>query len=178
MRHVAAYLIYAAGAAAVSACSAEPRPGNDVATTPVPSGPPVVQQVEPDAKGVAIQPGLKWESAGGGSTLHLVNPDGSLRMSVACTGTPAKLVVNVPSFTPIGSEDRFAFAVGQEPVTLVADPTRQRAGTGVTGEGPVPDNFSALLSEAGQIGALYGTQQVGPHIPPPRELVSSFLEAC
>lgn len=191
MKQVAVHLMLAAGAMALSACSAEPRqgsdvttpapsgpPGNDVATTPVPSGPPVVQQVQPDAKGAAIQPGLKWEGAGGGSTLRLINPDGSLRMRMTCTGSPAKLEVNVPSFTPIGSEDRFAFAVGQEPVTLVADPTRQAAGAGVTGEGPVPDNFAVLFGNAQQIGALYGTQQVGPHIPPPRELVSSFLEEC
>lgn len=178
MKQVAAHLMLISGAMAMFACSAEPRPGNDVATTPVPSGPPVVQQVQPEPKGAEIQPGLKWERSGGGSTLRLVNPDGSLRMSIACSGTPAKLVVSVPSFSPIGSEDRFAFAVGQEPVTLVADPTRQPAGAGVTGEGPAPANFAALFRDAQQIGALYGTQQVGPHIPPPREFVSGFLEAC
>lgn len=178
MKQAAAHLMLISGAMAVFACSAEPRPDNDTPTTPVPSGPPVVQQVQSDPTGAEIRPGVKWESADGGSTLRLVNPDGSLRMRIVCSGTPAKLVVNVPSFTPIGSEDRFAFAVGQEPVTLVADPTRQRAGTGVMAEGPVPGNFAVLFGEAQQIGALYGTQQVGPHMPPTRELVASFLKAC
>ncbi|HEX8213957.1 MAG TPA: hypothetical protein VF582_00630 [Allosphingosinicella sp.] len=147
-------------AIALAGCGSEAeeqRPAETSQVTPEPSGPPVVQQAQPEQKGAQL--GVEVESAGGG--LRIENPDGTLRMSVVCSGS--KLVATVPSFTPIGSEDRFALAIGQEPVTLVADPTRQKAGTGVRAEGPVPDDFEALLSAADQVGALYGTQKIGPH---------------
>lgn len=170
---------------ALAACGSETEPEADNVAAPVdlpqPSGPPIVQQVQPDAAaGPSTRLGLGWESvaSGEGATLRLNNPDGSLRMSIACLADPGRLVVAVPSFTPIGSEDRFAFAVGNEPVTLVADPTRQRPGAGVTGEGPIPDDLASLLAGANEIGALYGTQRVGPHIPPPAELAGGFAEAC
>ena len=151
--------------------SAELRPVDNVQVTPEPSGPPVVQQAEPEEKAPAVE----VKSVGGG--LRLDNPDGTLRMSIACSGSPAKLVATVPSFTPIGSEDRFALAIGQQPVTLVADPTGQKAGAGVRAEGPMPENFAALLGPADQVGALYGTQKIGPH-PLTKEAAARLAKEC
>ena len=138
---------------------ADQPPTEAAQVTPEPSGPPVVQQAQPGQEG--LQPGVEVQSTGTG--LRIDNPDGTVRMSVVCTGSPAKLVAIVPSFTPVGSEERFALAIGQEPVTLVADPTRQRPGTGVRAEAPVPEDFAPLLAAADQVGALYGTQKIGPH---------------
>lgn len=175
-------LYVAATLLALAACAEEPATVNEteIAELPQPSGPPVVQQIQPDSSEPSTQPGLKWESisSGEGTALRLNNPDGSLRMSVACLADPGRLVVNVPTFSPIGSEDRFAFGVGQEPVTLVADPTRQQARPGVTGEAPIPDNFASLLRGADRLTALYGTQQIGPHMPPPAELSAMLGTAC
>ncbi len=167
-----------AAAAALASCGSEPAHetvGNE-ALTPLPSGPPVVQQVEDDGAAAPANPRVEWERAENGAGLRLNNPDGTIRMSLACSGS--KLVVNVPSFTPIGSEDRFMLALGQNPVTLVADPTRQRAGTGVTAEGPAPQNLGGLLSAGPGVGALYGTQKIEADAPPSPKLANQLAGAC
>jgi hypothetical protein len=100
---------------------------------------------------------------------------GDARMEVACLASPARLTVEVPGFTAIGSEDRFSLGLGEEPVTLVADLSRPN---GVAAEGPIPANLEALLRNAGQVTALYGTQRIGPVEPPPPQLIDAFAEAC
>src|SRR3546814_17825835 len=99
-------------------------------------------------------------------------------MSIACLDDPARLVVQVPAFEPVMSEDRFALGLGAEPVTLVADPYEQELQTGVRGEGPVPENFAALLDEAAEVRALYGAQQAGPHPAPQSALKERLVDAC
>lgn len=170
---------------ALAACGDEPpriAADNEIGAVelPQPSGPPVVQQVQPDAAAPSARSAFDWESSasGEGTALRLNNPDGSLRMSIACLARPGRLVASVPSFSPIGSEDRFALALGSEPVTLVADPTRQQARPGVTGQGAIPDNLEDLLRAADEVGALYGTQRVGPHGPPPPGLVAALMTSC
>lgn len=155
--------------------AAGPAAPSEEVSIPEPSGPPAPQNL-PDAP--APQPPGGWESAASaeGMALRLTGPDGKLLMSVACLGRPPTLTVSVPGFSPIGSEDRFALAVGDEPVTLVADPNRQP--DGVTGRGPVPEGFGTLLAQADRIGALYGTQRVEPAAPPPAELARLLTDAC
>lgn len=175
------YMVMAAALLAGCQSGTTNEAANASAEIPIPSGPPAPQEPtgEAPASGAAsTQPGLSWESAaaGGGNAIRLISPDGTLLMSVNCLAGPARLVVNVPRFTPIGSEDRFAFAFDDDPITLVADPTRQTAG--VTAEGPIPRGLAEVLERANSVTALYGTQQVGPHIPPPPELGRAFAEAC
>ena len=136
----------------------------------------MVQQVEEVGAAAPAKPRLEWERAESGAGLQLNNRDGTVRMSLACSGS--KLVVNVPSFTPIGSEDRFMLALGKEPVTLVADPTRQRSGTGVTAEGTAPQNLGGLLSGGPTVGALYGTQKIEADAPPSPELANQLASGC
>ncbi|MBA3677353.1 MAG: hypothetical protein H0W74_08120 [Sphingosinicella sp.] len=166
----------------LSACGERPVPAtNDAAALPEPSGPPIVQQVErqDDASSKRDQ-GVRWESQAekDGPALHLLKADGSRLISIACLSSPAILRVRVPGFSPIASEDRFAFGLGDEPVTLVANPSSQKKGEGVTGEAPIPRDFSQLLTNAKQMSALYGTQLVGPHDPPPSGLLDKFGSAC
>jgi hypothetical protein len=123
---------------------------------------------------------VRWESvaSGEGYALRLSGPaphDASFTISCLRGG---RLVVTVPAFEPIGSEDRFAFGLGEEPVTLVADPTRQTPGAGVVAEGPVPEDFAALIGAAQAVSALYGTQQAGPHAAPPDALKRELVAAC
>lgn len=110
-------------------------------------------------------------------TLRLTD-GGVLRLTISCVDGPGRLVVDAPSFTPIGSEDRFSFGIGNEPVTLVADPTRQKAGGGVTGEGPVPPNLAELFAAADQVSAHYGAQQIGSIAKPETARVDAFVAAC
>lgn len=170
-------LSIAAALLALAGCGSERRggaPEDASAVTPEPSGPPVVQQVEGGATEARQRADRDEEDQG---SLRIEGPGGTLRMRVACTGSPVRLIVEVPAFTPIGSEDRFALALGQEPVTLVADPTRQEPGGGVTAEGPVPENFAELLAAAGEIGALYGVQRVGPQSLDPGS-AAALARAC
>ena len=164
----------------LAACDA-PAPEaeqNVTADIPVPSGPPIVQQAEGEVPDTAIEKRPRWESATGtqGTGLRLIGEGGALEMSIACPEARTRLIVDVPSFKPIGSEDRFSLALGQEPVTLVADPTRQKKG--VTAEGAVPDNFGDLLEKADRIGSLYGNQRIGPHPAPPKALAEALAKEC
>lgn len=159
-------------------CGSEPdqQTVSNEALTPEPSGPPMVQQANTEQPTSTGKPRLEWEEVESGSGLRLNNPDGTVRMSLVCAGS--KLVVNVPTFTPVGSEDRFMLALGQNPVTLVADPTRQRPGTGVTAEGPAPRNLGGLLSNGPTVGALYGTQKIQADALPSSKLANQLAGGC
>ena len=145
---------------------------------PMPSGPPVAQQVDagpPPTEGA--KPSTHWETVASpeGATLRLTGPNGAMIMSLACLGKPARMVATVPSFSPIRSEDRFSLGFGDEPVTLVADPARQK-GAGATAEGAAPD--AGLIEKAETVSALYGTQRVGPVPAPPEKLRQMLARAC
>lgn len=163
----------------LAACGspAEQKQEEEKVELPVPSGPPIVEPEDvPDTSGDGAP---RWESATGegGTALRLVGKGGRLEMSLSCASAPKRLIVSVPGLSPIGSEERFSLALGQEPVTLVADPTRQPQ-PGVTAEGAVPADFGELLERAGRIGALYGTQRSGPHPAPPKPLRKALAEEC
>ena len=156
-------------AAVLAACTAEAPLRDD---EPVPAPAP--------AEPAESRSGLDWqaEAVGAGHRLRLSNlATGAHLLTISCLA-PSRLTVHAPAFTPIGSEDRFSFGIGAEPVTLVANPYEQQRGAGVTAEGPIPDNLETLFAGADTIGALYGTQQVGPHAAPPEILREPFLRAC
>lgn len=151
------------------------------APVPEPSGPPRPNEIPVAAPPVdASDPASGWESAasGEGMALRLTGAGGGLQLSLACLAGPPRLAASAPGFTPIGSEDRFSLGVGDEPVTLVANPDGQKAGSGVTAEGPIPEGFATLIAGATRVSASYGAQQSGPHPPPPAELARRFGEAC
>ncbi len=172
MRALAAAMLLLGG------CGSQPK-NDQVVEVPEPSGPPVAQQVDDTAKPLPARSAPLWESAasGEGMSLRLVRPDGKLVLSIACLGRPARLVATVPSFTAIAGEDRFSLGLGNEPVTLVADPIRRKQ-PGITAEGAVAEDLERLLDEADRISAVYGRQRVGPHPAPGRELKEQFAEAC
>ena len=155
-------------------------PRNDqVVEVPEPSGPPVAQQVDDRSQPLPIPSTPVWESAasGEGMSLRLVQPDGKLGLSIACLGRPAQLVATVPSFTALAREDRFSLGIGDEPVTLVADPTRQKQ-PGISAEGGVAEDLDRLFAEADQISAVYGRQQIGPYPAPDTAQKEQFAKAC
>ena len=145
---------------------------------PIASGPPVAQ--EKPAAPEATAKGPRWENivSPNGMALRLTDPNGRLLLSLTCAKQPRRLIVNAPGFTPVGSEDRFALGLGEEPVTLVADLEGQGPPPGVTAKGPVPPNLSDLLEGAKQVSGLYGNQRIGPHPPPPPALAEAFDKSC
>ena len=121
---------------------------------------------------------LSWDiqSSGEGVALALQSGSGSTAMRLFCPTARNELLVNVPSFKPIGSEERLSFGSGGEVAALVADPSGDAQRGGVSGSGAVPGNLAALVS--GPVSASYGAQSSGPHPPPPGELARAFVRAC
>ncbi|WP_454598619.1 hypothetical protein [Qipengyuania sp. SM2507] len=97
-------------------------------------------------------------------------------MLLFCPAGEDRLLVNIPAFRPIGSEERLSFGSGAEAHALVADTRGDKQRGGVSGEGAVPANLAALI--AGPLAAVYGAQQSGPHPAPPAELARGFVEGC
>jgi uncharacterized membrane protein len=117
-----------------------------------------------------LQPGAT------GTALLLQSQTGGRIMSLTCTSGANRLKVNVPGFTPIGSEDRLSFGSAGEVEALVADFRGDQQLGGISAEGAVPANLAALMG--GPISASYGAQTSGPHSAVPQDIVRSFVAAC
>lgn len=120
--------------------------------------------------------GWSLESNGDGVVLVLTDQAGSAAIRLICPKGRNHMLVNVPSFTPIASEERLSFGGKGSVLTLVADPTGDEALGGVTGAGPIPDELKAVIIEP--MSASYGAQQSGPHPAVPDRLGGPFLTAC
>lgn len=120
--------------------------------------------------------GWQFDSTGADAALVLAGDDGAAAIRLICPAGQNALLVNVPAFDPVGSEERLSFGQGGQVVALVADASGDSARGGVTGSGAVPDDLVDLLS--GRIAASYGSQTSGPHPTPPAALVNRFAGAC
>ena len=120
----------------------------------------------------------QWDlqSSGEGTALVIDDSAGKTGLRLFCPAGGGRLVLNVPGFDPIASEERLSFGQGGQAEALVADSSGDPARGGVTGEGPVPQNLAALLS--GRVSASYGDQVSGPHPAPSADLVRAFAGAC
>lgn len=147
-----------------------PGDSNQSTEASVPPGSPAADAARPGETGWASQ------STGTGTTLHLQTPAGDRIISLTCLAGKNRLQVNVPGFTPIGSEERLSFGSGGEVEALVADVRGDRQLGGVSAVGAVPANLAALIG--GPISVSYGAQTSGPHPALPREMAGSFVAAC
>lgn len=119
--------------------------------------------------------GWSVQSNGAGVTLAF-GRGGEAVLRLSCPAGLNQLVVNVPAFTPIGSEERLSFGNGNTVTALVADPRGDARRGGVSGSGPVPDDLKQLMS--GPIAVSYGAQHSGLHPAPPADLSRQFVTAC
>src|SRR5687767_15211727 len=95
----------------VAACrSQEPAPANDAGTA------------EPSLPAEAGEARWDLQSSGEGVALALVSGSGNTAIRMFCATARNELLVNVPSFRPIGSEERLSFGSRGEVVALVSDP--------------------------------------------------------
>lgn len=122
--------------------------------------------------------GDRWDlqASGEGTALALLGRSDGTIIRLFCPSSEKKLIVNVRSFRPIGSEERFSIGSGGEAVALVADPHGDAKRGGVSGTGAPPPNLAEVL--AGPLSASYGAQTTGPHAPVPAELSRLFVAAC
>jgi uncharacterized membrane protein len=125
----------------------------------------------------ATQTTPRWDlqSSGEGVALALLS-DSKPTLRLFCPAGQTRLLVNVPGFRPVGSEERLSFGSGGEVAALVADSRGDSRRGGVSGTGEVPDSLKALVG--GPISASYGAQQSGPHPAPPQALAAAFVAAC
>lgn len=111
-----------------------------------------------------------------GPPLVLQSITGRPILSLTCPTAKNRLQINVPAFTPIGSEERLSFGSDGEVEALVADFRGDRRLGGVSAAGAAPANLAALMN--GPVSASYGSQTSGPHPAAPTTIVASFVAAC
>jgi uncharacterized membrane protein len=169
--------LIAATSTLVAACGSRDSGGNSTSANQ--SLAPAAQAGSPGAGAGPAEkaPAKGWDlqSSGEGTALVLAAGDRPA-IRLYCPAGGKKLLVNVPEFRPIGSEERLSFGSGGEAVALVADSRGDRQRGGVTGTGAVPGALEALVG--GPVSASYGAQRSGPHPAPPRALSSAFVAAC
>jgi uncharacterized membrane protein len=159
-------------AALLASCGSEPASppvaGNEAAAATPEAGPPA-----------AVAPGTaRWDlqSNDKGAGLTLLSDAGAPAILLSCAPGGKALLVNVPGFRPIGSEERLSFGGGGDAVALVADTAGDKARRGVSATGAVPAELARILG--GPLSASYGTQKSGPHAPPPPDVAGRFVAAC
>lgn len=141
--------------------------------------PPAGNGQEPSQSPAEAMPAVagSWDLVSSGEGAALVYPaSGDAAVRLFCPVGGAEILVNVPGFRPVGSEERLSFGSGGEVVALVADTRGDAQRGGVSGTGAVPDNLPALV--AGPIAVNYGAQNSGPHPAPPAGLARAFVSAC
>jgi uncharacterized membrane protein len=162
---LAATLLLAACGGDEAAEAPAVEPASTVSPSPAPAEP------TPD------QTAGGWDLQSSGEGVALVFPaSGDTAIRLFCPADANRILVNVPAFRPVGSEERMTFGSGDEAHTLVADTRGDRERGGVSGTGAVPGNLAALLG--GPVSVNHGSQNSGPHPAPPAGLVRSFVAAC
>lgn len=119
-----------------------------------------------------------WSLVAGTQSIGLAFAStGSRRIiQLHCAAGSTRLLVNLPTIRPIGSEERLSFGGGGEVVALVADVGGDSLRGGVSGSGSVPASIEAML-RAGP-GASYGASAIGPLPPVAPEDARRFAAAC
>ena len=135
-----------------------------------PSGDPSPASADPQAT-------ARWDMISSGEGVALVFPaSGDPAIRLFCPAGNKRILVNVPAFRPIGSEERLTFGSGGSAHALVADTRGDRQRGGVSGTGAVPGNLDALIG--GPVSVSYGAQTSGPHPAPSQNLAGAFAAAC
>ena len=145
---------------------------DDGSSTSTPAASPQDNEISPPA-----QPAAAWDLFASGEGTSLVFPaSGDPSIRLFCPARKGEILVNIPAFRPIGSEERLSFGSGSAVHALVADTKGDRQRGGVSGTGAVPAGLGALIG--GPVSAVYGAQQSGPHPAPPQDLARAFITAC
>lgn len=150
--------------------SAPERVGEEraIASAPIPSA---------SSDSAPVRASDAWDLVSSGEGVALVFPaSGVASIRLFCPAGQGRILVNVPSFRPIATEERLTFGSGNAAETLVADRRGDQQRGGVSATGPVPQNLTALIG--GPVSANYGAQRIGPHPAPLKALARDFIAAC
>jgi uncharacterized membrane protein len=155
----------------LAGCGGGKGPVDPAASPPAVSGDPAPEPIGADE---AV---WRWDLVASGDGTALVSAtSGEAAIRLFCPAGRDSILVNVPAFRPIGSEERLTFGSGGNAHALVAETRGDRQRGGVSATGAVPGNLAALLG--GEVRATYGAQAAGPYPAPPAELVRNFAAAC
>ncbi|MGZ8345430.1 MAG: hypothetical protein ACXWUO_17785 [Allosphingosinicella sp.] len=167
-------LVVAMGLSLAACGSREEAPPPATAEAPAGSRSPALPSAPDGGNG----PAERWDlqSSGEGVALALLPAEGRATIRLFCPAGADRLLVNVPGFRAIGSEERLSFGSGGEVAALVADTRGDAQRGGVSANGEVPANLAALVG--GPLSASYGAQTSGPHPAPPPSLSRAFVAAC
>jgi len=170
--------LIAAATLTLTACGSREDAGDAPPAGKAEAPPSPSPSMLPAAHGAAPAAARSWtlQASDEGTALVLLPAKGSATIRLFCPARQNRLLVNIPGFRPIGSEDRLSFGSGGEVVALVADTRGDAQRGGVSGTGAVPDRIAALVG--GRLSASYGAQTSGPHPAPPRDLARGFVAAC
>lgn len=138
----------------------------------------VAAPVPPDSPGsVPMRASDAWDLVSRGEGVALVFPaSGVTSTRLFCPAGQDRILINVPSFRPIATEERMTFGSGSAAEALVADTRGDQQRGGVSATGPVPRDLAALIG--GPVSASYGAQRIGPHPAPLKALARDFIAAC
>lgn len=121
-------------------------------------------------------------SSGEGSGLFLTGMEAAVAdrpvVHFFCPKGVKRLLVNIPTFKPVASEERLSIGAGGTAAVLIADPGGDRQRGGVSGEGPIPDDLPLILRAPAGVGVAYGAQTIGPLPAIPADMVQDFIDAC
>lgn len=112
-----------------------------------------------------------------GAGLFFAETERRPRMHFFCASGNDDLLVNVPAFKPVASEERLSLGGDGTAVALVADARGDALRGGVSGVGPVPAELGAILAAPTGPGVSYGAQTAGSG-PVAPDLARQFLAAC
>lgn len=162
----------------LSACNDPAPTPADPTPAPLPAEPMTPPPAEPAPVAVSLE--AQWEplSSGEGDALRLATPDAPAIVHLFCAAGSERLLVNVPAFRAIASEDRMSLGAGTTVVALVADPAGDALRGGVSADGPLPSDLPAILGQAGGMSVSYGAQTSGPYPPVPADQAERFVLAC
>lgn len=161
-----------AGTALLAACGGQDAGGETTTADPGAAAPGSTAPPSP-----TDTPTAAWDLVSSGEGAALVYPAaGVAAIRLFCPAGRKRLLVNVPAFRPIGSEERLSFGSGGNVEALVADTRGDAQRGGVSGTGAVPGNLAALIG--GPLSVSYGAQTSGPHPAPPQALARAFVGAC
>ncbi len=169
-----AFLLSATTALGLAACSAEPSSPPETRTDGASGN--VAGPAPAAAPSAAAVPRWDLVSSGEGAALALMSDAGTATLRLFCPAGSGRLLVNVPFFKPVASEERLSFGSGGDVVALVADTGGDVQRGGVSGTGAVPDALPQLIG--GPVSVNYGYQNSGPHPAPPAPLARDFVTAC
>jgi len=124
-------------------------------------------------------PGLTWRIVPGDTdqSLQLVEPQGTVSLTLTCGGTPPRLTAAVPGFQPSRTGETMRLAIGATEIAL-APVVEAQGASGSVAEGSIPPNLPDLMVGANAIDVVQGVQRIGSTPPPPRNVAAAFAGHC